>query len=193
MQQQYLLRRKLPLPFEKQNFGEPLPEFTLPTPGGQKAALSDYMEGRQGAVVLFWSSTCSHCVRYDPVFSSFAKRHPDLAFVAIASRHGETVEDVRKAAVERKLTFPLLMDPGSKTAAQWHTQQTPRVFLMDKERRLLYRGAVDNFKYPEDPEYVPYLEPAISEFLAGKPITRPETASYGCAIMSVYYVLPRAL
>jgi hypothetical protein len=94
---------------------------------------------------------------------------------------------------ERKLNVPMVHDPGGKIAAAWYTQQTPRTFLMDPERRLLYRGAIDNFKYPEDPEFIGYLEPAISQFLKGEPIARTETASFGCAIQSVYYILPRAL
>ena len=57
----------------------------------------------------------------------------------------------------------------------------------------LYRGAIDNFKYPEDNEYEAYLEPAIEQMLAGKPIARPEVPSFGCAIQSVYYTIPRPL
>ena len=38
-----------------------------------------------------------------------------------------------------------------------------------------------------------YLEPAIGEFEQNKPVSRQETASYGCAIFSVYYILPKAL
>ena len=64
---------------------------------------------------------------------------------------------------------------------------------MDAGRVLLYRGAIDNFKYPGDPEYVGHLETAISEFLAGQPVKRTETSSFGCAIQSVYYTLPKHL
>ena len=78
-------------------------------------------------------------------------------------------------------------------ARQWFTQQTPRAFLLNPELRLMYRGAIDNFKYPEDPNYQAYLEPALADLLAGRPITRAETASFGCAVQSVYYVLPRPL
>ena len=78
-------------------------------------------------------------------------------------------------------------------ASQWFTRQTPRAFLLDASGALLYRGAIDNYKYPDDPEYIPYLEPAIEQFLKGEPIARQETASYGCAIQSVYYTLPKAL
>jgi hypothetical protein len=38
---------------------------------------------------------------------------------------------------------------------------------------------------------VAYLEPAIDQFLSGKAIERNEIPSYGCAIRSVYYTLPR--
>ena len=58
-------------------------------------------------------------------------------------------------------------------------------------RSCCYSGAIDNYKFPEDPEHIAYLEPAIGEFLQGKEITRQETSSYGCAIQSVYYNLPR--
>ena len=56
-----------------------------------------------------------------------------------------------------------------------------------------YRGAIDNFQFAGNPEYEEYLEPAISEFLAGRPVSQPETASFGCAIQSVYYQLPKIL
>jgi peroxiredoxin len=176
-----------------QDFGAPLPDFTLTGLDGKEVTLSVALTEKKGAVVVFWSSTCSHCVRYDKILNTFAERHPDLAFFVLASRHGETADDVKKAAKERKITYPIILDPMGKVAAKWYTHQTPRAFLMDSEGRLLYRGAIDNFKYPEDPEFLGYLEPAIENFQAGEPLTRNETASFGCAIQSVYYILPRSL
>ncbi len=179
---------------DKQKFGEPLDDFSLPqVRTGTALTLSQTLAGKKGAVVVFWSGVCSHCVRYDPYLNGFEKRHPQLSLLAVASRHGETVDAIQKTAAERGLNFPLVHDAGGKIAAKWCTQQTPRAFLMDTERRLLYRGAIDNFKYPEDPEFVGYLEPAIDQFMKGESIGRTETASYGCAIQSVYYILPRAL
>ena len=98
-----------------------------------------------------------------------------------------------KQMAERNLTFPILLDPGGRVAAKWQAQQTPRAYLLDPGRAIVYRGAIDNYKYSEDPEQVEYLEPAIDQFLRGVPLTRQETASFGCAIQSVYYVLPKAL
>jgi peroxiredoxin len=174
-----------------QEIGSVVDNFKLPEiVSGGELGLSSFLNGKRGAVVLFWSGVCSHCARYDQYFNSFESRHPDLGFVALASRQGETRQQIRKTIGERKLAFPILHDSGGAVAKQWSTQQTPRAFLIAADRGLLYRGAIDNFKYPDDSVHVAYLEPAITEFLSGQPITRAETASFGCAIQSVYYLLP---
>jgi len=177
---------------EQQNFGEPLSDFSLQSLGGPIVTLSSKLEGKRGGAVLIWSSTCSHCIRYDKYFNSFEERYPDLSLTVVSARQGETLESVKMAAAQRKLKFCIVHDPASEVARRWFTQQTPRVFLMDSNRVLLYRGAIDNYKYAGDPEYVAYLEPAIDQFLHGRAIARQETSSYGCAIQSVYYTLPKA-
>ena len=45
---------------------------------------------------------------------------------------------------------------------------------------------------PQTPESQAYSL-AISDLLAGRPISQPETASFGCAIQSVYYQLQRII
>ncbi len=177
----------------KQEIGTPVDDFQLTAVSGERTSLQAVLAGKKGAVVVFWSGICSHCVRYDGYFNTFAGRRPEIGFAVIASRDGETPDQIRVTAAERGLTFPILHDPGGRIAARWFTQQTPRAFLIDANRVLLYRGAIDNFKYPGDSEYVPYLEPAITQFLAGEPLIRTETASFGCAVRSVYYNLPKAL
>ena len=174
---------------EKQKFGEPLGDFSLQQVGGVTTTLSAAMAGKRGAVVVFWSGVCSHCVRYDKYFNAFARQHPELAFVVLASRQGESMEAVQKTVSERKLRFTMLHDPGGVTAFQWFTQQTPRAFLMDAERRLLYRGAIDNYKYTDDPEYTGYLEPAIASFMAGEPVRKAETNAPGKPAMTISIAL----
>ncbi|HYK89961.1 MAG TPA: redoxin domain-containing protein [Acidobacteriota bacterium] len=182
------------MPTQKtQEIGGGVEDFSLRSISGGEQSLSAFLKGRKGGIVLFWSGVCSHCVRYDAYLSSFSERHPELALVAVASRQGETREQIQKTAGERHLSFPILHDPDGAIARRWFTQQTPRAFLLDADLTLLYRGAIDNFKFPDDPAYVAYLEPAIHDFLQGQPVRRSETASFGCAIQSVYYILPNPL
>jgi peroxiredoxin len=193
--------------------GSQVPDFKLPAVAGGTRTLASFLEpgGIRGAVVVFWSGVCSHCARYDGYLRDFSGRHPELALVGVASRQGETAADLRRVMAERRLGFPLLHDAGRAVAAEWRVAQTPRVFLVDgagngddREAggwdgaggagpRLLYRGAIDNFKYPGDPAYQAYLEPAIEAFLAGRPVPRLESPSFGCPVESVYYTLPRPL
>src|SRR5712664_3093708 len=178
----------------KQEFGRPVADFSLASiDGSAQRTPQDYLAGKKGAVVVFWSGVCTHCVRYDPYFNSFAESHPQLGFVAIASRHGETSDQMLEAVKHRHLRFPILFDPSGAVARQWYLQQTPRCYLIAPDRALLYRGAIDNFNHPRDSEYLAYLEPAIAAFLGGEPIARAETASFGCAIQTVYYQLPKQL
>ena len=176
-----------------QTLGATMEDFALRDLNGEERRLSDFLAGKKGAIVLFWSGICSHCVRYDGYLNGFTGLHPELGFVAVASRQGETIERIRQSVADRSLTFPLVLDPTAAVAAQWATQQTPRAFLVDAGRVLHYRGAIDNYKYPDAPDYIGYLEPAISEFLSGQPISRADTPSFGCAIRSVYYTLPKSL
>jgi hypothetical protein len=178
----------------KQEIGQPVLPFRLPLlDGGGSRSLEEVLVGKRGALITFWSSVCSHCVRYDRYFNGFAQAHPELGFTAIASRVNETAAQMLSAMHERGLSFPILLDHGGTVARLWYSQQTPRCYLIDPDLRLMYRGAIDNFRMPREREYVAWLEPAITSFLAGETIARPETASFGCAIETVYFQLPPQL
>jgi thiol-disulfide isomerase/thioredoxin len=177
-----------------QTIGSVVPDLSLPAVDtGAMQSLDACLAGRRGGVVLFWSSVCAHCVRYDAYFNQFQDAHPELAFYVVATRYSETLDEIRQAVSDRGLRFPLHHSPDGAAAAAYFAQQTPRVYLVDPQRTLQYRGAVDNFKYRDDPEYEPYLERAIASVLAGAPVERPETSSFGCAVRSVYYDLPKMI
>lgn len=177
----------------KQEIGAPVEDFELPAINGLPISLRQILSGKKGAVIVFWSSACSHCVRYDSYLKGFQRRYPELGMAAVASRDGETFAQLCATAAHRELTFPILHDSDGRVARIWFAQQTPRAFLIDAEFLLRYRGAIDNYLYPHDPEYVAYLDPALAEFLSGRPLSRTESASFGCAIQSIYYQLPKVL
>jgi hypothetical protein len=185
-----------------QEIGHPLPPFSLPlltqAPDTldtrlPAASLDSVLQNKPAALILFWSAVCSHCHRYDEYLNGFSTLHPELGFLAIASRLNESRAVMQTSVRDRHLTFPIAVDEGGTVARQWFAQQTPRCYLVGPGRILHYRGAIDNFKMPADHEYQAWLEPAIASFLAGQPIARPETASFGCAIETVYFQIPSQL
>lgn len=176
---------------EKQSIGCLMPDFTLPLLDGGSLSLQAFLAGRKAVAVMFWSGICSHCRRYDDYLNRLPKRYPGLGLLVVASRQNESAQMLRTTVVERSLRFLLLYDDERAVADAWLVRQTPRVFLLDPECRLIYRGAIDNFKYPADPDYVGYLDAAIEAFLAGQAPPRVDTPSFGCPVKSVYYVLPK--
>jgi peroxiredoxin len=176
---------------EKQSFGDVMPDFSLPLLDGGSLSLREFLAGRKAAVVVFWSGICSHCRRYDDYLNRLPERYPGLGLLAVASRQNESAQMLCATVAERGLRFPMVHDTERTVADAWLVQQTPRVFLLDAERRLIYRGAIDNFKYSEDPDYAGYLNAAIEAFLAGQTPSRVDTPSFGCPVKSVYYTLPK--
>src|SRR5215470_13842910 len=153
---------------EKQSIGCLMPDFALPLLDGGSLSLQSSLAGRKAVVVVFWSGICSHCRRYDDYLNRLPERYPGVGLLAVASRQNESAQMLRATVAERRLRFPMVHDADRAVAKAWLVPQTPRVFLLDPQCRLLYRGAIDNFKYPQDPEFVPYLDTAIEACLAGQ-------------------------
>ncbi len=177
-----------------QNIGGEVLDFSLEDLTGRARSLSEELSGKKGAVAVFWSCVCSHCLRYDEYLNSFRTEHPGIGLLAIASRQQETRDELGARRTRSPTDF-FRSSPirGARLARQWFAEQTPRAFLIASDMRLVYRGAIDNFQLPGDPDHAAYLDPAIADLVAGRPVAHPETPSFGCAIQSVYYQLQKII
>lgn len=59
--------------------------------------------------------------------------------------------------------------------------------MIDKEGVLVYRGAIDNSpdaegESPTGGKLVNYVDAALSDLTAGRPVATPETEAYGCSV-----------
>ena len=85
-------------------------------------------------------------------------------------------------AQKKKFTFPYLYDPSQEIARKYGAMFTPEFFVLDKDRKVIYTGAMDNKTPPGEPSSL-YLESAIEAALAGKSIATTETSpAAGCRI-----------
>ena len=67
-------------------------------------------------------------------------------------------------------------------AKRYGAVRTPHVFVLDRERRLRYRGRIDDSR---DPAKVTSrdLQQGLEDILALKAVQVPETEPSGCAIV----------
>ena len=62
-------------------------------------------------------------------------------------------------------------------------QSTPHMFIIDKDGKIAYQGGIDNDpRGDKGSERVNYVAKALDELTAGKPVSEPETAHYGCGV-----------
>ena len=89
--------------------------------------------------------------------------------------------DAADHAKESGFNFDYLHDESQETSKAYGATTTPHFFVLNKERQVVYMGAMDDNMNPNDvTEH--YVEDAVDAALAG---TRPpveETRQFGCGI-----------
>ncbi len=163
--------------------GEAVPDFELK----DTAETSHKLSGYKGNIIMihFWSATCPFVLRYDEQLKQIAEDYQKQGVVVLGidSNTNEKIEDIKKVTEVRKVNYPILLDPGNKVADQFGAITTPHVFILDKEGKLIYEGAVDDQGWSEDhkPEKF-YVRNALGQVLKGEAVTVSKTKSVGCTI-----------
>lgn len=160
--------------------------FSLKDVKGKSHALQQLSEKKTAVVVLFLATQCpiatDYAERIVALVDAYAER--DVQFVGINSNRQETVEEIAEYSKKHGFEFPVLKDPGNKIADYFAARRTPEVFLLDKERVLRYRGAIDD-KRDEPTKH--YLQTVLDLILAGQEVPEKsrKTRAVGCTIKRV--------
>ncbi len=167
--------------------GTAAPEFSLPDPAG---ALHGLAEGAPAHLVMF---ICNHCPFVVHVQDELARLGRDYVprgvdIVAISSNDVGTYpqdgpEFMARFAADNGFTFPYLYDETQAVAKAYRAACTPDFFLFDGDRRLVYRGQLDDAR-PGKPAPVTGwdLRAALDAILAGESVPAEQRASMGCNI-----------
>jgi peroxiredoxin len=168
--------------------GDAAPEWKdLDGTDGQKHALAD-LAGKDVVVVVFTCNGCAVATNYEDRLIALAEAHAGkdakVAVVAINVNTGKAdALPAMKARAEKKgFPFAYLYDPTQEIAKRYGASFTPEFFVLNKDRKVVYMGALDDKGPPREPT-AKHVEAAIAAALAGKPAPKAETsASAGCRI-----------
>jgi len=169
--------------------GASAPAFTLKNVDGKNVSLSDYAD-KPAVCVVF---TCNHC--------PFAKAYEDriialqqeyaskgVQFVLINPNDPkiqpeDSFEKMQKRAQEKNYPFPYVIDETQDIARAYGAFRTPEVYLLDKDRKLVYHGLIDDNTEVKDVK-THHLVNAIEHLLAGTQdqIDPKDTKAFGCTI-----------
>ncbi len=84
----------------------------------------------------------------------------------------------------------VLMDPAGTLGRLYDAKTTPQMFVIDPQGTLIYQGAVDDRSSTKQKDFTGaknYVDAALSEAMANKPVTDPVTRPYGCSIKYKHY------
>lgn len=166
--------------------GAPCPDFALPGVDGRIWRRDDFREPALLVVIM-----CNHC----PYVQAVDDRINDLAkdyagrcgVVGInpndASAYPEdSFESMAARAAKKDYRFPYLRDETQEVARAFGAVCTPDCFLYDAQRRLAYRGRLDDNWKNAEAVTRQELRLAIEALLAGAPVAARQHPSLGCSI-----------
>lgn len=166
--------------------GSDAPSFNLPDTNGNNISL-DFFEA-ETLVVIF---TCNHCPYAKAVEDRLVNLGNDYKgrtdFVLISSNDienypADSPEKMAEKAKDKNYPFPYLFDETQEIAKAYSAVCTPDIFLYNKDRKLEYRGRLDdNWQNPQSVTREE-LKMAIDAVLSGNKIEFDQIPSMGCNI-----------
>lgn len=180
--------------------GKPAPDFALLDTTRKTYKLSEL---RGKTVVLEWFNPDCPFVRFahgQGVLKDLAQREArsDLVWLSVNSagpdKQGHGATRNQQALTDYAMKNPVLLDEEGKVGRAYGAAKTPHLFVIDPKGVLVYRGGVDNAPMGEvDParprpqgvpqgERVDYLQNALEDLRAGRPLRLTDTPPYGCSV-----------
>jgi peroxiredoxin len=173
--------------------GSAAPDFSLTDAKGKTHALSDF-KGKY--VVLEWFNPECPFVRKHYGSGNMQNLQQEytgkgVVWLSIDSSApgaegnltGEQAEKITTAWKTHQTAF--LLDPEGKAGRAYGAKNTPHMFVISPEGKIVYEGAIDSKRSPNPadiPNSTNYVKVALDESMSGKPVTTANTQPYGCSV-----------
>jgi peroxiredoxin len=173
--------------------GDPAPGFTSIDSNGKSQKLSDY-KGKY--VVLEWHNQgCPYTKKHyesgnmqrlqkewtakGVVWFTVISSAPGMQGFVTPSQENDYLKEMKAAPTA------VLMDPGGTLGKLYDAKTTPHMYIIDPQGTLIYQGAIDDKPTADQADIQGaknYVSVALTEALAGKPVSDAATRPYGCSV-----------
>jgi peroxiredoxin len=177
--------------------GQAAPDFTLTDIRGKPQQLSTY-KGKY--VVLEWfNSECPFVQKHyeSGNMQALQKKYGEkgVVWLTINSTNPESgnYRDPAKSADIVKSwhihSAALALDPDGKVGQTYGARTTPHMWVIDPAGMVIYTGGIDDkptFRIADVKGARNFVAEALDEAMAGKPVSVPAAAPYGCSVKYKY-------
>lgn len=171
--------------------GDTVSDFKLKNVDGKMVSLADFKSAK-GFIVVFDCNTCPVSKAYNERIQSLNEKYASKGYPLIAINpnspdvsSGDSFDEMVKYAKKKGYEFPYLYDESQSVIRQFGPTNTPHVFLLNKvgnEIKVAYIGAIDDNSRDASAASKKYVEAAMDELLAGKPVSTSKTKAVGCGV-----------
>jgi peroxiredoxin len=173
--------------------GSAAPEFSLPDAKGKTHSLSEY-KGKY--VVLEWFNPECPFVKKHYGSGNMQKLQGEytgkgVVWLTIDSNAPGAEGNITPEQAQKVMKTwntkqsALLLDPEGKASRSYGARNTPHMFVINPEGKIVYEGAIDSKATP-NPDDIPnstnYVKVALDESMSGKPVSNANTRPYGCSV-----------
>ena len=173
--------------------GQPAPAFSAVDTNGKTVSLADF-KGKH--VVLEWVNPgCPYVVKHygsanmqGTQKEAVAKGVVWLAINSTAADHGDYQAPAAMAQwmqSHKAAASATLMDAEGKVGRAYGARTTPHMYIVDPKGTLVYAGGIDSKATANVADIATatnHVKVALSETLAGKPVSQATTRPYGCSV-----------
>jgi len=178
---------------DAQRVGEPAPNFQATDSNGQTHKLSDY---RGKFVVLEWHNNGCPYTRKHYESGNMQRLQKDWTgrgvvwFTVISSApglQGYVTAQQENDYLKQMNASPTaaLLDPQGDLGRLYGAKTTPHMFIVNSSSLLIYDGAIDSKATADQSDIASatnYVSQALTEAMAGKPVSMPTSRPYGCSV-----------
>ena len=162
--------------------------FQLPGVDSKTYSLESFSD-KNVLVIIFM---CNHCPYVKAVLQRLIAlqaetAHQGVQLIGINSNDvdrypDDSMENMQKIKKEKGINFPYLLDVSQEMAKTYDAVCTPDIYVYGTERKLMYRGRIDDNWEHEEKVTQRNLKEAVDCIVAGKKVPDKQISSIGCSI-----------
>jgi peroxiredoxin len=165
--------------------GDTASDFKLINTDGRMVSLSDFKNAK-GFIVIFDCNTCPYSKAYNQRIITLNEKYSSKAFPVITINAndggGDSYDDMVRIAKKKSYKFPYLFDETQQVAKAYGATNTPHVFVLTKELKVAYIGAIDDNARNAEAATKHYVDDAVEALLENKLVPVTKTKAIGCGI-----------
>lgn len=170
--------------------GRTVNDFSLKTSTNTEVALKSYA-GSKAVVVVFLNPSCAYSKLYQnrlaALSTQYSGRGVQFLFIntPINLEASADIAEAEKLKIKATADLPLLTDEGQKVSGLLGATKTPEVVLLQPAGdgfAVRYKGAIDDNPLVETDVQERYVQQALDNLLAGRPVGVSDKRGAGCLI-----------